>query len=168
MLNTDAYNRLIASLKETDEITAIAVQALLNKSIELLDQVGFDIAVDDLISGDEWNDARQDFDNLRYAEIELSSYGDKNYDNAVKAVQAYLPRGWFATLRTRELGHDGSRCGPDWHEPACTDSFANHDTVVRRTVISITGRNNHGWTLDDYVIPRLASGNWFAKEVTVN
>ncbi len=168
MLNTDAYNRVIASLKETDEITAIAVQALLNKVIELVDPIGFDIAEDDIVSGDEWRAARVDFDNLRYAEIELSSYGDKNYDNAVKAVQAYLPRGWFATLRSRGLVHDGSRCGPDWHEPACLGGFENHNTKVSRTVISITGRNNHGWTLDDYVIPRLASGNWFAKEVSVN
>ena len=29
----------------------------------------------------------------------------------------------------------------------------------------IIGRDNAGWTLDDYVIPRLASGPIFAKEV---
>ena len=149
MLNTDAYNRVIASLKETDEITSIAVQALLNKTIELLDQVGFDPADDDVISADEWHQAREDWDNLRYAEIEFSSWSTKNltdeqYSAEVKTVQAYMPRGWFATLRTR-----------------------GNDDGTTRQVISVTGRNNAGWTLDDYVIPRLASGNYFAKEVTV-
>lgn len=30
--------------------------------------------------------------------------------------------------------------------------------------VKIWGEDNHGWTLDGYVIPRLASGNMFAKE----
>ena len=30
----------------------------------------------------------------------------------------------------------------------------------------IEGEDNAGWTLDDYVIPRLASGLLFAKEIT--
>lgn len=29
----------------------------------------------------------------------------------------------------------------------------------------IGGRDSHGWTLEDYVIPRLASGLYFAEEV---
>lgn len=33
-------------------------------------------------------------------------------------------------------------------------------------VISIQGEDNHGWTLDGYVLPRLASGNIFPTEVT--
>lgn len=32
-------------------------------------------------------------------------------------------------------------------------------------VFVITGEDNAGWTLDDYVIPRLASGLIFATEV---
>lgn len=32
-------------------------------------------------------------------------------------------------------------------------------------VIYIVGVDRMGWTLDDYVIPRLASGNLYAKEV---
>jgi len=32
--------------------------------------------------------------------------------------------------------------------------------------IFIHGTDNAGWTLDGYVIPRLASGLYFAKEVT--
>lgn len=31
--------------------------------------------------------------------------------------------------------------------------------------ITIAGEDNAGWTLDDYVIPRLASGLIFAREV---
>jgi hypothetical protein len=32
--------------------------------------------------------------------------------------------------------------------------------------VLIAGEDNHGWTLDGYVIPRLASGMIFCKEVT--
>lgn len=32
--------------------------------------------------------------------------------------------------------------------------------------VFITGHDNAGWTLDDYVIPRLASGLYFAREVS--
>jgi hypothetical protein len=32
--------------------------------------------------------------------------------------------------------------------------------------VYIIGEDNAGWTLDDYVIPRLASGNLFCKETT--
>lgn len=32
--------------------------------------------------------------------------------------------------------------------------------------VVITGQDSAGWTLDGYVIPRLASGLYFAKEVT--
>lgn len=31
--------------------------------------------------------------------------------------------------------------------------------------VMIEGEDEAGWTLDDYVIPRLASGLWWAKEV---
>lgn len=36
-------------------------------------------------------------------------------------------------------------------------------TFDRRVLI--TGHDEHGWTLDGYVIPRLASGLYFAREV---
>jgi hypothetical protein len=35
-----------------------------------------------------------------------------------------------------------------------------------RPFVVIQGADNAGWTLDDYVIPRLASGLYWAKEVT--
>ena len=41
--------------------------------------------------------------------------------------------------------------------------------IVRRQVtgmLDISGRDNAGWTLDGYVIPRLASGLIVAEEVT--
>lgn len=34
--------------------------------------------------------------------------------------------------------------------------------------IVITGEDDHGWTLDDYVIPRLASGLIYARELKEN
>lgn len=37
--------------------------------------------------------------------------------------------------------------------------YWNHDGVV------IAGLDNRGWTLDDYVIPRLASGNMGCREL---
>jgi len=54
-------------------------------------------------------------------------------------VRAYLPHNYEAALST-----------------------ANNLTFKVR----ITGTDDHGWTLDGYVIPRLASGWIFAKEVT--
>jgi len=43
---------------------------------------------------------------------------------------------------------------------AALSTFNNLTFKVR-----ITGTDNAGWTLDGYVIPRLASGNMFAEEV---
>jgi hypothetical protein len=40
---------------------------------------------------------------------------------------------------------------------------AEYDPVMDWIVIE--GFDVAGWTLDDYVIPRLASGNYYAKEV---
>lgn len=34
--------------------------------------------------------------------------------------------------------------------------------------VVIGGRDSHGWTLDDYVIPRLASGLHFATEIDIS
>jgi hypothetical protein len=31
--------------------------------------------------------------------------------------------------------------------------------------VLIVGEDSHGWTLDDYVLPRLASGLYFAREI---
>ncbi len=38
-------------------------------------------------------------------------------------------------------------------------------TEVTPTEVRIAGHDDHGWTLDDYVIPRLASGLIWAKEI---
>ena len=35
-------------------------------------------------------------------------------------------------------------------------------------VTVIGGEDSHGWTLDGYVIPRLASGMYFAKEIDLS
>ena len=43
---------------------------------------------------------------------------------------------------------------------------ANYSVVVEtEDRVVIAGHDNAGWTLDDYVIPRLASGLYFAEEV---
>lgn len=44
---------------------------------------------------------------------------------------------------------------------------SNYSAVLRGDIIDITGTDVAGWTLDDYVIPRLASGLITAKEVEV-
>lgn len=42
---------------------------------------------------------------------------------------------------------------------------ANYSVVgVHGCVVTIEGTDDHGWTLDDYVIPRLASGLIHARE----
>jgi len=37
--------------------------------------------------------------------------------------------------------------------------------MSKEIMVEIAGEDFAGWTLDDYVIPRLASGLYFAKEV---
>jgi hypothetical protein len=41
----------------------------------------------------------------------------------------------------------------------------NYDAVDLDGNVVVFGHDSCGWTLDDYVIPRLASGLWFAQEV---
>jgi len=43
---------------------------------------------------------------------------------------------------------------------------SNYSAVVDGEHVQIVGFDNAGWTLDDYVIPRLASGLYRAEEVT--
>lgn len=43
---------------------------------------------------------------------------------------------------------------------------ANYEAHQQGDVVVIEGEDVAGWTLDDYVIPRLASGLIFATEVT--
>ncbi len=44
---------------------------------------------------------------------------------------------------------------------------SNYDLEVRDDGLYVTGIDRSGWTLDDYVLPRLASGLIFAQEVDV-
>jgi hypothetical protein len=60
--------------------------------------------------------------------------------DSLETVQRYLPQNYEAHI-VHHLGDD--------------------------PVILIHGRDNAGWTLDEYVIPRLASGLIFAKEIEV-
>jgi hypothetical protein len=46
--------------------------------------------------------------------------------------------------------------------PANYEAHVNSDGFI-----VIEGQDSHGWTLDDYVLPRLASGLHFAEEVPV-
>lgn len=48
--------------------------------------------------------------------------------------------------------------------PAKYEASLQTDVVGDFRVV-ITGEDDHGWTLDDYVIPRLASGLIAAREV---
>lgn len=45
---------------------------------------------------------------------------------------------------------------------------ADHPHPILDPVTVIAGEDNAGWTLDDYVIPRLASGMYFAKEIDLS
>ncbi len=76
----------------------------------------------------------------RTREAILQSLEPLDYEEAnelLGRVLAYLPSNYGAALVTT-------------------------DTLSYR--VKITGQDDHGWTLDGYVIPRLASGNFFAKE----
>lgn len=48
-----------------------------------------------------------------------------------------------------------------------SDNARKHTDEPLWTVV-IEGRDNAGWTLDDYVLPRLASGLRFAREVDLS
>ena len=41
----------------------------------------------------------------------------------------------------------------------------NYDSVLHGPVVVIAGEDRAGWTLDDYVLPRLASGLMFGSEI---
>jgi len=43
---------------------------------------------------------------------------------------------------------------------------SNYEAGQLGSTIFIYGHDSYGWTLDDYVLPRLASGGIIAKEVT--
>ena len=58
-------------------------------------------------------------------------------ETMLRRVSAYLPRNYDATLSTA------------------------NNLVFR---VKISGYDSAGWTLDGYVIPRLASGNMYAEE----
>lgn len=76
---------------------------------------------------------------LRVALIEVRG-GPGFATEELRRVEAYLPRNFVAYL---------------------TASDGQHSQTIR-----ISGYDNAGWTLQDYVIPRLASGLIFATEVT--
>jgi len=66
-------------------------------------------------------------------------------EDALRVVRAYLPDNYQAVVA--EVDADLSIKRP-------------------RYKVEIEGKDNAGWTLDDYVIPRLASGLYFAEEST--
>jgi hypothetical protein len=88
-----------------------------------------------------------------------------------------------AGLRMTELVHgDDAGPGPVRYALVSEDAgkqetvaayLPDNYTIVGRTAIRhtntvqflIAGRDVAGWTLDDYVIPRLASGMYYAEEV---
>jgi hypothetical protein len=61
-------------------------------------------------------------------------------------VAAYMPGNYQVT---------GSKMAPPYEGAS-----------YEKLVVTIEGTDSHGWTLDDYVIPRLGSGLMFAKEVS--
>lgn len=77
----------------------------------------------------------------RKAEIVVRTAGDKG--DAERQVAAYLPSNYRVTgvsverVTTHANGH----------------------------VVTVEGEDSAGWTLDGYVLPRLASGLYFGKEI---
>jgi hypothetical protein len=64
-------------------------------------------------------------------------------------VAAYLPRNYTV-------------------EGVAIDHPFQNDQSYTETVIVIGGRDDHGWTLDRYVIPRLATGLMRADEIDLS
>lgn len=65
------------------------------------------------------------------------------------------------TIRTATL--DARRCSLSTVQTYLPD---NYSAIQDGDVITIKGEDRAGWTLDGYVIPRLASGLYFATETT--
>lgn len=63
----------------------------------------------------------------------------------VQQIRLYLPRNYSVPFGTRHDPENSSRSS--------------------RVTAYVVGTDEAGWTLDDYVIPRLASGGWRAVEV---
>ncbi len=59
-----------------------------------------------------------------------------------------------------------SRKEVEQYLPANYELVSDHDADPEGRIKNcvIQGRDDHGWTLDDYVIPRLASGNIGCRE----
>jgi len=75
-----------------------------------------------------------------------------------------------ATLRTAHVtGNDITAEKIARYLPGCYEVISEGVTYEgdkARPFVVIQGNDVAGWTLDDYVIPRLASGLYWAKEVT--
>lgn len=140
MFDNNDYQRVIAGLKETDKITAIAIQALVNRVNELSDN-------ETLVLASDWDEAHENVDRLRYAELTVHASEQRPVaDDLRDRVDPYLPSGWSARVVGKNKTDEHGNFTTDW-------------------VVSIVGYDNAGWTLEDYVLPRLASGNIFGKEV---
>ena len=74
---------------------------------------------------------------IRKARVELKSKDAAGVLDELQTVQRYLPSNYKAELRTH--------ADPPY--------------------ILIEGTDDHGWTLDGYVIPRLGSGLIVAREI---
>lgn len=79
---------------------------------------------------------------VRKAIVEVGSNHEP--EDRLRVVQAYLPANYIARLESNAAPYDES------------------------IHIVIEGVDSAGWTLDDYVIPRLASGLITATEVTLS
>lgn len=73
------------------------------------------------------------------------------------AVAAYMPANYevMATFEEGELDDIAATMT----EPGCVRGYGH---------VVIEGRDSHGWTLDDYVIPRLQSGLHSAWEIDLS
>ena len=67
--------------------------------------------------------------------------------------------------RARIYGNDIT---PERIEPYLPGNYqvvGNGKDIHGRDFVLIEGEDKAGWTMDDYVLPRLASGLWFGEEL---
>lgn len=79
----------------------------------------------------------------------------RNADSRRQA-EAYLPGNYEIVAETKSDAHC-RHCGT--HTTKSDHAFEGKPEFV------IAGEDSHGWTLDDYVIPRYASGLIWAEEI---
>ena len=88
----------------------------------------------------------------------------------LRAVARYLPDGYQGKTLVAENVYTGAWRRLDVAIAEANESDKRLPFVEReeRLYLLVEGEDHAGWTLDDYVIPRLGSGNYGCREIDLS